>query len=281
MPRVAMLISSMKPKLFSTKPFSVSTRTGKMKFLTFFTILTLTQGLKVKQYQKTKVASFQVIKTTPQPQSTLHCSFLCKNELTCEGFQLDDNTCKTLKNVNLDQEASEPKNVWVDHDKLAIKTKLLVMTGQPLENGIKTEVIDLIDPQNHCITTDFPLGLWDSMGGLLGTDLPIVCGGDADGTTIDTCYALLNRQFVPKMTLSSPREETGRISNVIFDGSLMLVAGFAQEGSSLSRSASVEAVSLTGNEQLPDLPTAVGSPCTVKIDDKRIMTIGGHDGSTT
>ena len=102
MPRVAMLISSMKPKLFSTKPFSVSTRIGKMKFLTFFTILTLTQGLKVKQYQKTKVGSFQVIKTTPQPQSTLHCSFLCKNELTCEGFQLDDNTCKTLKNLDQD-----------------------------------------------------------------------------------------------------------------------------------------------------------------------------------
>ena len=245
-------------------------------------IFTLTQGLKVKKYQKTKVASFEVIKASPQPLSTIHCSFLCKNELTCEGFQFDDdNTCKTLKNVNLDQGASEPINAWIDYDKLAIKTKLLVITGQPLENGIKTEVIDLIDPQNHCIATDFPLGVWESMGGLLGTDLPMVCGGDADGTPTDTCYALLDRQFVPKMTLSTPREETGSGgSNVIFDGSLILVSGYAKEASYV-RLASVEAVSLTGNEQLPDLPTAVGSPCTVKMDDKRIMTTGGHDGDTT
>ena len=253
---------------------------AKMKTLTLFLILNLTLvlGFRTKNYQKAKIISSDVIKESPSPLYELQCSSICMHEFACEGFKFEeDKVCKPLKNIKTQATDSiESKDGWIDSEMNAIKTKLLVMTGQPVENGIKTEVIDFLDPKNHCISTDFPLALFDSTGGLLGTDLPVVCGGDPAGPSHGTCYVLKDRQFIPKMNLSTPREETGSSNNVVIDGSLILVAGFT--GS--VRLNTVEAVSLTGMENLPSLPTDAGSPCTVKLDDKRIMTIGGNNGES-
>ena len=39
-----------------------------------------------------------------------------------------------------------------------------------------------------------------------------------------------------------------------------------------------ELVSLTNIQSLPELPIKVGSSCTIKIDEKRIMVTGGYHG---
>ena len=101
---------------------------GKMRLHIFFMILSLTHGVKVKKYQKAKVASFEAIKGSTQSPSETHCSIECKKaEHTCEGFQFDaeKKTCQTLTNVETEanaDESSEPNiNVWIDTDLEAVQ----------------------------------------------------------------------------------------------------------------------------------------------------------------
>ena len=126
------------------------------------------------------------------------------------------------------------------------------MTGEEPENGRKTEVIDLIDPNNHCTTIDFPFDLYDANGGLLGTDLPIVCGGDSGGGKSEAqCYVLRSRKFTPLMELKDATKDMG-LGSVVVNGSLMIVGGYTTE-----RSTQTLKVSLSGIETLPNLPLAV------------------------
>ena len=172
------------------------------------------------------------------------------------------------------------------------------MTGYPVEIGIKTEVIDLVDPDNHCISIDFPLELHEANGGLLGTDLPMICGGDIgdDVPDVDQCYVLRDKHFKPIFKLNEPSSETGA-GSVVYNNSLVFVKGWWS--SEKAQSKRFQAVSPEGvQEDLPD--TLFGAncifnnqifvkfyykyfklsdPCTVKLDEKTILTTGGLTGS--
>ena len=76
------------------------------------------------------------------------------------------------------------------------------MTGIPYAAGKKTEIIDLLDPDNHCISSvDFSDGAEDAVGGLIEPDTPIICGGKLEsGDKSSECYTLTNRQFVQSAT---------------------------------------------------------------------------------
>ena len=95
------------------------------------------------------------------------------------------------------------------------------MTGEPFENGIKTEVIDLNDPSKHCSSTDFPLELMDSYGGLLLPDIPIICGGDK-GSEVGSkqCYILRNREFIPQTEMEEVNQGMG-FGSVVMKNELM------------------------------------------------------------
>ena len=101
------------------------------------------------------------------------------------------------------------------------------MTGYPVETGVKTEVIDLLDPDNHCISIDFPSPLHEANGGLLGTDLPMICGGDIgdDDPIIDQCYVLKDKNFKPTFKLNEPSSETGA-GSIVYNNSLIFVNGW-------------------------------------------------------
>ena len=131
-----------------------------------------------------------------------------------------------------------------------VSAKLLVMTGRPFENGTKTEVIDLLDPTNHCVSIDFPVGLTDAHGGLLGTDLPFICGGEfGDDVSQAQCYGLRSRNFVPITKLEVATQEMG-YGSVVINGSLIITGGYTTGLSRQVYRVSVEGV----KDYLPELP---------------------------
>ena len=103
-----------------------------------------------------------------------------------------------------------------------MQAKLLVLTGKPFENGIKTEVIDLLDPNNHCTTIDFPNPIVSANAGLLGTKLPMVCGGQHQNNYLQSqCYILHSRKFKQSLELLEPHSG----GSVAINSSLFTVAG--------------------------------------------------------
>ena len=84
------------------------------------------------------------------------------------------------------------------HIEVDTKTKLLVLTGEPVENGIKTEMIDLKNAANTCTGPDFPVPLMYSNGGLLNDEIPIICGGQSEANSVDSCRILENGKFHSK-----------------------------------------------------------------------------------
>ena len=122
------------------------------------------------------------------------------------------------------------------------------MTGSPAESGAKTEVIDLLDPNNHCTSTDFPIPLSEATGGLLGTDLPMICGGDIGGDKPgDQCYILKDKNFMPVVKLNEPTQEFG-FGSVVHDNSLIIISGYTNT----SKSKQFLAVSPEEVKELPD-----------------------------
>ena len=73
--------------------------------------------------------------------------------------------------------------------------KLLVVGGRPAENGVKAEVIDVLNEDFQC--EDFPDVPYDtriSSWGLIKGHIPLVCGGNTETTSpftyYDTCFVV-------------------------------------------------------------------------------------------
>ena len=61
---------------------------------------------------------------------------------------------------------------------IIILDAIFVTTGDPNEESIKTEIIDLGHPENVCSgLPNYPIALEGASGGLLAEKYPVVCGG--------------------------------------------------------------------------------------------------------
>ena len=76
---------------------------------------------------------------------------------------------------------------------------IFVATGDPNDESVKTELIDLSDASNVCDgLPDYPKPLDGASGGLLdnfGQKYPIVCGGYYYGEYSNTCVAVGREEF--------------------------------------------------------------------------------------
>ena len=147
------------------------------------------------------------------------------------------------------------------------------MTGKPEENGQKTEIIDLLDPNNHCVSIDYPHAIANGLGGLINPNVPMHCGGlpiSSDVPTSSDCFVLSDGQFTQVESLESG---VSWVSGApVINGSLIIAGGY--NGSpKLKR---VFMVSPYEVKALKDLPFATGSHCTLKINDDKIMIASGH-----
>ena len=245
--------------------------------------ITLAFCLKSKQYKNQKVSSFDVIKELIQPKSYLDCCSMCMNQMSCEGVQFDGTTCKALRNVKLKKDCTHcTQDALIDSELTNPKmTKLLIINAYCHTNHHhkKTEVIDLEVSDNHCTSIDFPHDMCYTTGALIGADLPFFCGGhDYSKVQKTDCYALWKREYIHVTSMNQAKSRSFG-NNVVIDGSLVLVAGVVSGSSTNTDKA--EMVSLSGTKELPALPKKVHNHCVVKVDDTKIMLIGGYDTGYT
>ena len=137
------------------------------------------------------------------------------------------------------------------------------MTGKPDENGKKTEIIDLLDSSNHCVSIDYPHAFAYGFGGLINPNVPMHCGKSSD------CFVLSDGQFTPVESL-----ELGlnwAYGAPVINGSLIIAGGYDDSG----KLKKVTMISLYEIKALKDLPFATGGHCTLKINDDKIMIASG------
>ena len=80
--------------------------------------------------------------------------------------------------------------------------KIIVYSGWPFENGVKVEVIDLLNENSDCnLFPDLPFAVQDAFGGRIVNDY-VLCGGgnyeDADYKS-DQCYLIGESEPFVKM----------------------------------------------------------------------------------
>ena len=148
--------------------------------------------------------------------------------------------------------------------------KLIVANGIPKETAIKTEVIDLLNPQNICEPLeDFPKYFTGTVGGSVGNNL-IISGGCCDYS--DEIYIYSNSGFTKVGNLLEPRESASSIS---LDDSILWIIGGSNRYGALN---STEFIQVQGSEVIvtegPILPSHIMYHCTVKINETVSMLIG-------
>ena len=143
--------------------------------------------------------------------------------------------------------------------------RYLVVTGGPIANGIKTEILDVYDPSKSCLLDDIlPWRYW-SAGGLIGTT-PVICGGFDGSNNLNECLFYGTNQVI------TMNYERNRPSSVAITDSMFWITG-GHNGNTLDPT---EFISSDGAILGPTLPEAISDHCTVRFNDNGfIYLIGG------
>jgi hypothetical protein len=154
-----------------------------------------------------------------------------------------------------------------------VSGKVLVTTGQPTSNSVKSEVIDLEDASNICQDLeDYPIGVGGAVGGLLNQGDPLVCGGFNGGFRYtNVCYVV-----------NQPGQSSEMLEKRAWSASLTLnrthlwITG-GRYGNGLlqtSEFVSIGQPSVKG----PDLPYVVYGHCLVEVNSSTALLCGGSNG---
>ena len=146
--------------------------------------------------------------------------------------------------------------------------RYLVATGDPSDNAVKTEIVDLSDPSKSCLLDDIPYRIIDSVGGLLGTT-PVICGGRNMSGYLDDCVLYGTSQTI---TMNSQRAFH---SAVQLNTSTIWILG----GMKGLRLDSTEFITPNGAVNGPTLPEPISHACAVKFPGTGdVYLIGGGNG---
>ena len=104
-------------------------------------------------------------------------------------------------------------------------SKLLVTTGYEFENGRKSEILDLLNPDVVCEDlNDFRYDVRYATGGIIDNDTIIVCGGeDSSGYKLDSCSSLDGS--VQDLKLIHPRYAS---SSIVYNDLLWVTGGWPE-----------------------------------------------------
>jgi hypothetical protein len=156
-------------------------------------------------------------------------------------------------------------------------TKVLVTAGVNLGSN-KIEVIDLADPTNVCHTSvleDYPIDkLVAASGGLLSSNIGLICGGFATSMYQDRCFSFTDSSIEANVKLLQARQQAASV--VINGGTTLWITGGKLSGGATTYS--TELVELNGTKSGRDMPLALRIHCLVSLDDETIILIGGTNG---
>ena len=240
------------------------------------------------------------------------CLQVCKNEENCTWISYNsiENLCitySTCEMINDDLEEfisseiqclpSKPKfskisnafHFLVSKENI-FSAKLLVVIGDAgLQPHVKTEVIDLVDPNVRCNDLGWwRKGLYGTLGGLLqydnGTYLPIVCPQDIESVSSNiACWAIKPFDFLVTLQLQDRRNAAATILNNVAwaNGTslLWITGGATQNGFQTTEIVRPDPISYE-TEFGPELPinTSLASHCTITVEDS-VYFIGGGNNS--
>merc|ERR1719414_2952818 len=109
------------------------------------------------------------------------------------------------------------------------------------------------------------------VGGIVEDDIPLICGGFNGRTRIKECFKLVDKNWKPAGMLETGQSDMGT-GNVVIDNQLLLSGGY--DGSRLYQTSLMDTNSTM---KLKDMPKAISGQCIVKLDQSKIMLIGGWD----
>ena len=117
----------------------------------FFVLLSLTQGLLQKSYQRANTNFYEIQEITDTLNSSLQCSMYCSQSECCEGTKFNEiKNCKLLKNIHLSSNTTDNR-AWVNSDIVKRGTKLdkiLIFNGDPAVESMVTELVDFKVEEN-------------------------------------------------------------------------------------------------------------------------------------
>ncbi len=140
-------------------------------------------------------------------------------------------------------------------------------TGYPSQDSVRSEVIDLENPDSNCEDyLPYPIssGTYGAVGGLLYGDTPFICGGDTGQGS--NCYFLGNSEV--QATLAADRYKTAGL--VMDEDNIWITGGGDSAVSKTSEYVAPHQESVKG----PDLPVSLRQHCMVQLDDDTVMFLG-------
>ena len=162
-------------------------------------------------------------------------------------------------------------------------SKFLVVTGKPLQESRRAEIIDVTNPNLNCRIQDFPIELWYSTGGFTKYG-PLICSGwDKNHDEISTCYQLTEEGKFQRFQQSLERERIGTASIVTSTGDLWFLGGWMDGGRNMSIPLNyTELISYGADSEVtakfktvkPTLPKVLSNHCISKIDSTRAILTG-------
>jgi len=200
----------------------------------------------------------------PDYSMTLPMAAVCDGRIDC-GLGEDERDCPVH---------SSPRNCAVH---------ILIVTGDPRSNGIKTEVLDISEnpsaiPSSCSGIEDFPVIIRGAIGGNVDS-VPLICGGrDRNRKTTNDCYKLEGKTW-RKVTSGGLNVERQWAAAIVRDQKLTIFGGIDENGNYYD---SIEIID--GNGQSQDvsnrIPHTLAYHAIASINSSVAILSGGWvDGS--
>ena len=185
--------------------------------------------------------------------------------------------------INWGQVAMESLLEWAKDVFFNTKgNKVLITTGYPRTFGQITKIIDLKNADFVCNLPDYPHDMVNGVGGIVEDDIPLICGGlgfkPFQRMSLEACYKLVNKTWQPAGMFEAG---TGAVAmgtgNVVIKKKLLLSGGYDDGYDGDSRSDQISLMDSSSALKLKDMPIGIYGHCIVKLDESKIMLIGGWD----
>jgi len=156
---------------------------------------------------------------------------------------------------------------------------ILIVTGDPQSNGIKTEVLDISEnpsaiPSSCSWIEDFPVKIKAAIGGNVNS-VPLICGGRlTNSKAINDCYKLEGKAW-RKVTSGGLNVKRKSATAIVIDQELTIFGGSDENDDPLT---SIEIIDGNGQSQdnSIDLPKIIGYHAIASINSSVAILSGGY-----
>lgn len=150
----------------------------------------------------------------------------------------------------------------------------MVSTGHPWKESIKTEIIDLKNPENSCPQgPSYPIQVKVATGGLVQQNVPLICGGMTDVSLKfrQECFSITDNKMTNIVNMTTARYGS---SSVVQNRDLVVFGG---RNRSRNYFDSIERVSIAtkSSKIIGKMPFTFVFGCVLSYDQDKLIAISG------